>query len=686
VRPQPPALAAPAEAAGGEASELVARLPAESRRCVALSPLRVGAEQRALVAPLSQAPALPWTLALPVSAYARAEIEGSGGRRESVELVRFAHGDRARIRAELTRADSRPLVWEDAEPGQPGPPCADELGCAAVGARFVDARTVQLSMPPVLAAYEPGGGPCLPLLLQAPDAIEVAARNDALLGSSHVATESYLYAAVESPLARPRARFDTRAPPERLVRVLRHRFQDEAAAQQALARALSGEEDAPSLASSLVEAQRRRLGEWLELRSTVSFEELALGLADQERLRSALRVDPAGRAAAPLPDESDAEAVRAFVDAQLPALADAAREPQRRAQLDDLLQRALRVHPDDDGLSKRLFELRVRQAPAGALELADQALGATRGEPAYWQLARRRALLALSAKRYRAELQKSFGLSVRAAAQMADEVARKVARAADHERAEWAFLTARNLCQRGQRGALVQRVHGSPRLPLAELPRLLVYLARLSGERDQQAFGVRILARGSDAGSGQAGTDTWSEESSGCGGGHGRVLAAASFEDAPLLHQGGLLAQHFPEGELELLVAIDALEPGGGEGPILRMRGRVAAGTFTLHEVGRALREVRWPLVERYLLAPLSALRGSLFPPDEWAVEADSSELALSMLASARAESGASCASDGLVVRCRGSFSDPRAAARALRRAAFAVLGKDSRALWSGAD
>jgi hypothetical protein len=56
------------------------------------------------------------------------------------------------------------------------------------------------------------------------------------------------------------------------------------------------------------------------------------------------------------------------------------------------------------------------------------------------------------------------------------------------------------------------------------------------------------------------------------------------------------------------------------------------------------------------------------------------------MLASARAESGASCASDGLVVRCRGSFSDPRAAARALRRAAFAVLGKDSRALWSGAD
>jgi hypothetical protein len=231
----------------------------------------------------------------------------------------------------------------------------------------------------------------------------------------------------------------------------------------------------------------------------------------------------------------------------------------------------------------------------------------------------------------------------------------------------------------------VQRVHGSPRLPLAELPRLLVYLARLSRERDQQAFGVHILARGSDAGSGDSGPDTWSEESSGCAG-HGRVLAAASFDDAPLLLQGGLLAQHFPEGELELLVAIDALEPGAGEGPILRMRGRVAAGTFTLHEVGRALRELRWPLVERYLLAPLSTLRGSLFPPDEWAVEADSSELALSMLASARAESGASCASDGLVVRCRGSFSDPRAAARALRRAAFAVLGKDSRALWSGAD
>jgi hypothetical protein len=268
---------------------------------------------------------------------------------------------------------------------------------------------------------------------------------------------------------------------------------------------------------------------------------------------------------------------------------------------------------------------------------------------------------------------------------MADEVARKRADGQDHERAEWAYLTARNLCQRGQRSGAAQRVLGAPRLPLAELPRLLVYLARLAGDRDQRPLGVHILARGSDAGSGGAGPDAWSEESAGCGG-HGRVLAAASFEDAPLLMQGSLLARHFPEGELELLVAIDPLEPGAGEGPVLRMRGRVAGGSFSVHEVGRALREVRWPLVERYLLAPLSALRGSLFPPDEWAVEADSSELALSMLASARAESGASCASDGLVVRCRGSFSDPRAAARALRRAAFAVLGKDSRALWSGAD
>lgn len=656
----------------GEAGELVARLPAQSGRCVALQPVRVDAAQRALVAPISQAPALPWTLALPVVAYARAEIEGPLGRRESVELVRFASAEAARIRAELTRADSRHLVWEDAEPGQPS--CADELGCATVGARFLDARTVQLSTPPVLASYEPGGGACLALLLQAPDAIEVAARSESLLGSAHVASESTLRARASAPER-----------PDALVRVLRHRFQDEAAAEQALERALSGEEDAPSLASSLVEAQRRRMGEWLELRSSVTFEELALGHADQERLRSALRVDASGRPASALPDESDAEAVRAFADAQLPALAGAGAEPQRRAQLEDLLLRALRVHPDDDGLSKRLFELRLRHAPAGALALADQALAAARGEPAYWQLARRRALLALSVKRYRAELQKSFGLAARAAAQMADEVAGKVASGQDHERAEWAFLTARDLCRRGQRGASAQRLHAAPRLPLAELPRLLVYLARLSGERDPQAFGVHILARGSDAGSAEGGADAWSEESGACGG-RGRVLAAASFEDAPLLLQGGLLARHFPEGELDLLVAIDPLEPGAGEGPLLRMRGRVAAGTFTLHEVGRALREVRWPLVERYLLAPLAGLRGALFPPDEWAVEADTGEIALAMLASARGESGASCAGDGLVVRCRGSFSDPRAAARALRRAALAVLSRDSRALWSGAD
>jgi hypothetical protein len=672
VAPLPPAPTT-AAAALGEAEALVARLPAESRRCVALQATRVGADQRALVAPISQAPSLPWTLALPVSVYARGEIEGRLGRRESVELVRFARGDQAQIRAELARAESRQLIWADAEPG---PVCADELGCAPVGARFLDARTVQLSTPPVLASYEPGGGACLALLLQAPEAIEVAARSDALLGAAHVATESFLYGQVEAGVAA--------GSPSGLVRVLRHRFQDEMAAEHALARALSGEEDAPSLASSLVDARRRRVGEWLELRSAVTFEELALGVADQERLRGALRSD-AGRALAELPDESDAEAVRAFADARLRALADPAGGPEQRAQLDDLLQRALRVHPDDDGLAKRLFELRVRTGPAAALELADQALSATRGEPAYWQLSRRRALLALSVRRYRAELQKSFGLSVRAAAQMADEVARKVARAQDHERAEWAFLTARNLCSRGQRGLPVQRVQGAPRLPLAELPRLLVYLARLSSERDLQAFGVHILARGSDADSADGGPDSWSEGSVACGG-PGRVLAAPGFDDAPLLLQGSQLARHFPEGELDLLVAIDPIEAGAGEGPLLRLRGRVSAGSLSLHEVGRALREVRWPLVERYLLAPLAALHGSLFPPDEWAVEADSSEIAASMLASARGESAAACAGDGLLVRCRGSFSDPRAAARALRRAAFAVLGKDSRALWSGAD
>jgi hypothetical protein len=270
---------------------------------------------------------------------------------------------------------------------------------------------------------------------------------------------------------------------------------------------------------------------------------------------------------------------------------------------------------------------------------------------------------------------------------MAEEVAQKVARAQDHERAEWAFLTARNLCQRGaRRSAAAQRIAALPTLPLAELPRLLVYLARLSGERDQQAFGVHILARGSDALGAGDGPSAWSEDSGACGG-PGRVLAAASFEDAPLLAQGGLLARHFPDGELELLLALDPLAGGSAtEGPTLRMRGRVEAGLFSVHEIGKALRDVRWPLVERYLLAPLATLRGSLFPPDEWAVEAGSSELALSMLAAARGESAASCANDGLIVRCRGSFADPRAAARALRRAAGAVLGDENRALWSGAD
>ncbi len=676
----PPGARVPTGAPGhpaGDVGELTALLPAEARRCVAVQPARVPADKRPLYAPISQAPALPWTLSLQVSAYVRAELEGPSGRRESVEYVRFAQADPMRIRAELTRGDSRPLVWDDASPpideqGGPWPVCGDDFGCAAVGARFVDARTVQLSTPPVLAAYEPGGGSCLALLRQVPEAVEVAARSDALLGSTHIATESYLYGSEET-----------------LVRVLRHRFQDEAAAEQALLHAISGEEEAPSLASSLVDAERRRIGEWLELRSTVAFEELALGLADQERLREALHVDAGVRVTAAAPNESDADAVRAFVDANLAVLptphSDA--QKQRIALLDDLLTRALRVHPDEDGLARRLFELRIAHAPAAALEVADQALGALHGEPAYWELSRRRALLALSAKRYRAELQKSFGLPARVAAQMAAEVSQKVAGAEDHERAEWAFLTARNLCQRAERAALQQqRVSAAPRLPLSELPRLLVYLARLSAEREQQPLGVHILARGLDSLPAGDGPSAWSEESKACGG-PGRVLAAASFDDAQLLAQGALLARHFPAGELELLVSIDPLNASGKtEGASLRMQGQVVAGVLTLREVGKTLRDVRWPLVERYLLAPLSGLRGSLFPPDEWAVEASSSELALSMLASARSESAAVCANDGVVVRCRGSFADPRAAARALRRAAFAVLARETRALWSGAD
>lgn len=651
--------------AGGssDALTLAARLPQSSLRCVVLQPNKLSARLRPLVAPVSQASELPWLLSMELSAYVAAEWEGPADSRELVELLRFVAGSQEQIRHELTRTDRRTLRWQDGV----SMVCGDEPGCVEVEARFLGPHTVQLRSRTPASLESSTQRSCRSVLEQQPDVLEIAVRGGSALGGKRVETLSSL-----------------RADGDALLRVLRHRFQDEASAERAATRTLTGEEEAPTLGGSLVEASTAREGTWLVQRARVSFEELLLAAEDQQRLRQAVALVQDFDLGTP-PAANDAEAVRRHYDAVLRSR-DKLTSPGTLTALDLLLSEARQLQLDDDGLARRQYQLRLvyLRSPAGALEVAEQALAAGHGELAAWQLARRRALLTHDPKRFRAALQKSFGFPAQVARQMADEVERKVLAQGDYERAEWAFLTARSMCQRVERQGRSTPA-AAPRLPLAELPRLLTYLARLSPEHEGD-LGVHIVARGAQGPSARAEAPTWSEQTTACGE-PGHVLAAASFDDAQLLAQGALLASQFPAGELELAVGIDPL--GGAQpaqGATLRLRGTVEQGMLTVHELSRPLRDVRWPLVDRYLIAPLASLRGGLFPPDEWSFELPSIEQAMLALTAAQTEPSAQCERDGTRVRCRGSFTDARVAARALRRAAGSVLSREARALWSSAE
>lgn len=659
ARPRPPAAHAAPDVPQADLRELATRLPAPSLRCVVLAPSQLAMRQRPLIAPLSQASELPWLLSLPVVAYAASESEAPAGTRELVELVRFAEGTPEQIRHELTRTDRRMLRWDSGVSML----CGGEPGCIEVDAGFVDPRTVQLRSQGAASLDSTATRSCLSELDEQPGALEVAVRGGSALGGTRLETISTLTLQGDA-----------------VQRLLRHHYQDGASAERAAARLASGEEEAPTLGASLVEARAERHGEWLSQRARVSFEELLLAAEDQQRLRRAVAVS-VEQDLSTEPPASDAEAVRRYYD----AISGKSSPGRSWTELDQLLARAWQQHPEDDGLARRLYQLRLLQlrSPAGALEVAEQAAAQPEADEASWQLARRRALLELDPKRLRAAVQRSFALNAVQAGQLAEELARKVQAGGDYERAEWAFLTARSMCQRVEKQGRAPLL-GATRVPLSELPRMLTYLARLPSEREVD-LGVHIVARGSTDAAATSSVQTWSERTVACG--HGHVLAAASFDDGQLLAQGALLATLFPAGDLELYIGIDPLGAArASHGATVRLRGTVADGVLTLNEVSRPLRDVRWALLERTLLAPLASLRGALFPPDEWSFELISAGQAVEALAAAQTEPSAQCERDGTRVHCRGSFSDARVAARALRRAAAVVLHKEARALWSSAE
>ncbi|MFT3922756.1 MAG: hypothetical protein QM778_09495 [Myxococcales bacterium] len=668
---QPASIAAPARGELRHALELASLLPNEAARCVVAIPSALPEPVRPLMGLVSQTDHLPWGVDLPVLAYVRAEVTTADERSLRVDYLRFATRDAQRIRDAVSKADDRELSWGTAPPS-----CGGELTCVAVAAEFVDPYTVRLSTGklPEDFEFDVGNGRCLALLQELPDAVEVSARQGAGLFDSRelVGSESALFLRTRS-----------------IERLTRRHFLSPALAARAARKLAVGTEDNPMFAGTPLRSEYRVQGAVLEQRSGQSLEELWLSVEDQDRLQRALAAERTAEEGAIDPDESfervAPERVLAHVDQALSRLppAPAVREAELH-RLDRMLTRARTEAPNHEALARRQFTLRCQVLGDGrsALELADARL-ASGGEVAYWQLARRTALARFDTHRLAWELQRQLGLSNTEATRAAPELAQQVQAGQDYERAEWALVTASSLLGR-VRGVRRTRVP-ELRLPLAQVPRLFAYWARLGRAAEGHDLGVHLLAFGArTAAPLPADAQHWAQDTK-VQGRAASVFAAATWEDEALVNQGSALAQHFAPGAFELLVGIEQLD-ASRRGALVSLSGRLEGGDLVVEEISANLVKVRWELVVRTLLEPLQALRGSVFPPDELVVGTHTPAELESARRAAETAGDLVCSNEGLMLRCRGGVGDLRAATRGLLRTARALLGPDANALWSGAD
>ena len=641
-------------------------------RCVVALPSELPEPIRLLMGLVSQADQLPWALNIPVLAYARAEVTLADERSVRVDYLRFETGDRAAIRAAVAKADERVLSW-----GEEAPACAGELTCVAVGAEFLDDRTVRLATGQLPEDFEldVGHGRCALLLRELPEATEVSARQGAGLFDSRelVGSETALF-------VRTRV----------IERMSRRHFLSPALAARAARRLATGAEDAALFAGIPVRSQVAVDKSVLEQRSEQSLEELWLNVEDQNRLQRALAAERKAEEGAIDPDESfervSPERVLAHVEQallKLPQAADPRTTELRR--LERILARARIEAPNHEGLARRQFHLRCQLLGdgRGALELADARLAAG-GDAGYWQLARRMALARFDAHRLAVELQRTFSMSNMDAARAASELAQRVQSGEDYERAEWALVTAQSLLARvrGTKRAHVRQV----RLPLELLPRVLAYWARLNKAGEGRDLGVHLLAFGvRNQLTITPNAQHWAQDTK-VQGREASVFAATTWEDDGLVAQGRALAQRFADGPFEVVVGIDQLAAAPKAGALAVLAGRLEGQELVLDETSGALARVRWDVIVRALVEPLSALKDSVFPPDELVLTTLSASEADVLRRAAESAGDLVCSSEGLVLRCRGSVGDVRAASRGLLRTARAALGADANALWSGSD
>jgi hypothetical protein len=645
-----------------DARELATMLPPDADRCVVTSPALLKARDLPVGALLSQLDDLPWSLALPVSAYARAELQPTNDRKRVREYIRFVEPGRARIRKELDRVLEPRLAWE-------GPPraCKDELTCVVVQAHFIDDRTVLLATGDWPYGEARPRRTCEWLLGSTDHALEVGARLQDFVGGSGDGRGSVSVVELHG---------------NHFERVIRRLYADEAAADAALRRGLSGVQDVPMLAGVAVDSELTRSGTAVEQRVRGSIEDLWLALEDRERLRHALNGDVEPVTDSVLVDVRDPELVRLHVDNALLALLRMPAEERGPglSRLDDVLVRARRESPRDEGLSRRHFELRVEQLrdACGAADVAEQQLSSGGQSDAAWRMSQRRALAGCDAERLRVELARTYELSVTESTHMASELSAQVSAGHDYERAEWGYRTALDLAHRSKKQRLVP---SSARVPLSALPRMLAYLARLSDPHAAHDLGVHILAFSeAEPLAAPAASRVWMAETN-APGRPAVVLAAATWDESQLAEEGEALAARFTSGPLEITLAIDVIG-ATHEGVVVRLAGSVESGELLIERASRPLAQARWDQLTRYLVRPLEHMVGAQFPPDELLLQLASHEELEHAASLVQVDRGMGCEVDGLSLRCKGPLDDSRAAARALVRVSRVALGREARALW----
>ena len=639
----------------------LASMPSGAQRCSAVLPSRLAPEQRPLAALVSLADPLPWSLTSEVEAYARGEQEDASGRRSVAELVRFRAAARSAIEADLARAFGQEVEWR-ARDDETGASCEGELTCLPILGRFIDPRTVLLER----GRWSDGEGsiePCTALLARDPAIFEVSARSAAGSGNELVGAEMAI-----------------RREREGFARYGYRRYLDPGSAERVLQGALSGHDELPVFAGVTSTSFGERRGSLIEQRAFVSFDELAISLHDRARL------DDAQQAARQTPvehvDAHDAEAVKATFDLQRTRVFAAGPQSEEVRALDALLAHARALAPADEGLLRRHYELQLAllRNPRAALATAEEGTRLADGDALSWQLRMRAALAHVDEARLRGELARAHKLPRESAARMARELVQRAARGWDHERGEWAFLSARQLA------AGVARAPRAPltlRLPLAELGRVFAYVARsVEGRSD---VGVQVLVLGGSEQSADAARaeGPWRAETSGAGRA-GTIVAATTWDDAQLLALGKALLESTPSGPVELLIGVEQL--GGSARTAVALSGQRVGDELTIEGASRTLAHFHWPKLKRLLIEPLSRLVGATYPPDVLTVTATDRDEALEVTRAALGEPRVRCTSEGLVVTCGGALADQGAAARALLAVARALLEEDGRALWSAAD